>query len=111
LIRHYQPPAQFGVRFGVRMRQLYRFLPTRPTFKAFAVSQIRFCEFHGMEEVVGSIPTRSTKSPNNLDGASRRSGGICVVTCVVTRRFGAHSATALLCQSPLPFGGALQGRR
>jgi hypothetical protein len=21
--------------------------------------------FHGMEEVVGSIPTRSTKSPNN----------------------------------------------
>ena len=26
--------------------------------------------FHGMEEVVGSIPTRSTKSPNNLDGTS-----------------------------------------
>ena len=26
--------------------------------------------FHGMEEVVGSIPTRSTNSPNNLDGAS-----------------------------------------
>ena len=23
--------------------------------------------FHGMEEVVGSIPTRSTKSLNNLD--------------------------------------------
>ena len=26
--------------------------------------------FHGMEEVVGSIPTRSTKSLNNLDGTS-----------------------------------------
>jgi len=25
---------------------------------------------NGMEEVVGSIPTRSTKSPNNLDRAS-----------------------------------------
>jgi hypothetical protein len=27
--------------------------------------------FHGMEEVVGSIPTRSTKLPNNLDRANR----------------------------------------
>ena len=26
-----------------------------------------------MEEVVGSIPTRSTKSPNNLDGAKGHS--------------------------------------
>jgi hypothetical protein len=26
--------------------------------------------FHGMEEVVGSIPTRSTNSPNNSDWAS-----------------------------------------
>jgi hypothetical protein len=26
--------------------------------------------FHGMEEVVGSIPTRSTNSLNDLDGAS-----------------------------------------
>jgi hypothetical protein len=28
-----------------------------------------------MEEVVGSIPTRSTKSPNNLDGANRAAEG------------------------------------
>src|SRR5271165_4480323 len=33
--------------------------------------------FHGMEEVVGSIPTRSTKSPNNLDAANSCSDGIC----------------------------------
>ena len=34
--------------------------------------------FHGMEEVVGSIPTRSTKFPNNLDG-SNAGGRIYVV--------------------------------
>src|SRR5271165_1170261 len=38
--------------------------------------------FHGMEEVVGSIPTRSTKSLNNLDWTSgyprpRLSHGLC----------------------------------
>jgi hypothetical protein len=34
-----------------------------------------------MEEVVGSIPTRSTKSPNNSGGA--QSGiAICVMSCV-----------------------------
>jgi hypothetical protein len=27
--------------------------------------------FHGMEEVVGSIPTRSTKFPNNLNAGGR----------------------------------------
>jgi hypothetical protein len=47
--------------------------------------------FHGMEEVVGSIPTRSTKSLNRLDGASVQRLNICVVLCVVTRRFGACS--------------------
>ena len=47
--------------------------------------------FHGMEEVVGSIPTRSTISLNNLDGASARSLGVCVMLCVITRRFGADS--------------------
>ena len=47
--------------------------------------------FHGMEEVVGSIPTRSTNSLNNLDGASPRDRCVCVMVCVITRRFGAHS--------------------
>src|SRR5258708_5854886 len=46
--------------------------------------------FHGMEEVVGSIPTRSTNSPNNLDGADAHSDGACVIVCVITRRSRAH---------------------
>src|SRR5215470_17150084 len=45
--------------------------------------------FHGMEEVVGSIPTRSTNFLNNLDGLVGQSHDICVVSCVVTRPFGA----------------------
>ena len=45
--------------------------------------------FHGMEEVVGSIPTRSTNLLNKLDRASARRGGFCVMVCVITRRFGA----------------------
>jgi hypothetical protein len=47
--------------------------------------------FHGMEEVVGSIPTRSTKSHNNLNRASANRHDVCVMSCVITRRFGAHS--------------------
>ena len=46
--------------------------------------------FHGMEEVVGSIPTRSTISLNKLDRASASRSGFSVVVCVVTRRFGTH---------------------
>jgi len=42
-----------------------------------------------MEEVVGSNPTRSTKSLNNLDGTSSHNARICVVTCVVTLCSGA----------------------
>ena len=36
-----------------------------------------------MEEVVGSIPTRSTKFLNKLDGASAYRLDDCVVVCVV----------------------------
>jgi hypothetical protein len=35
--------------------------------------------FHGMEEVVGSIPTRSTNSLNSLDRASAFDHAICVM--------------------------------
>ncbi len=45
--------------------------------------------FHGMEEVAGSIPARSTKSLNKLDGGSACSRDVCVMVCVITRRFGA----------------------
>ena len=43
--------------------------PTLPTRKCCAVYDLRFELFHGMEEVVGSIPTRSTNKLNNLDRA------------------------------------------
>jgi hypothetical protein len=35
-------------------------LPTQPIRKRFAVYDLRFYSFHGMEEVIGSIPIRST---------------------------------------------------
>jgi hypothetical protein len=71
-------------------------LPSIPIHRASAflpnrgpVAQLG-ARFHGMEEVVGSIPTRSTNSLNNLDGASARNHGVCVMLCVITRRSSAH---------------------
>src|SRR5215470_12189680 len=43
-----------------------------------------------MEEVVGSIPTRSTKSLNNLNDLGSHRNVICAMVCVITRFFGAH---------------------
>ncbi len=40
-----------------------------------------------MEEVVGSIPTRSTKSLNNLNGAHAGNNGICVMMCKIHLSF------------------------
>jgi hypothetical protein len=45
-----------------------------------------------MEEVVGSIPTRSTNSLNKLDRPSARRHGIGVVVCILTRRFVCNTA-------------------
>src|ERR1035437_1714968 len=45
--------------------------------------------FHGMEEVAGSIPARSTNSLNKLDGAGACNHDVCVMVCVITCRFGA----------------------
>src|SRR5215467_12127171 len=47
--------------------------------------------FHGMEEVVGSIPTRSTNFLNKLGAVSRQGKLVCVMVCVITGGFGAHS--------------------
>lgn len=38
-------------------------LPTLPIHKSFAVYILAWDSFHGMEEVIGSIPIRSTKQP------------------------------------------------
>ena len=37
------------------------FLPVMPVRKCCAVYNLRFHALHGMEEVIGSIPVRSTK--------------------------------------------------
>ena len=53
------------------------------------VSTQLFLDFAKLaDQVVGSIPTRSTNSPNNLDGASARRLSICVMVRVITRRSG-----------------------
>jgi len=41
-------------------------LPTQPTRNHLSVNNLRFQAFHGMEEVIGSIPIRSTNCLNNL---------------------------------------------
>jgi len=40
-------------------------LPTVPAHKSCAVYNLAFEAFHGMEEVIGSIPIRSTNKSNN----------------------------------------------
>jgi hypothetical protein len=48
------------VKFGVKAQRFFWFVPTLPVFLPFAVNNLGIFHFHGMEEVVGSIPTRST---------------------------------------------------
>jgi hypothetical protein len=38
-------------------------LPTQPAYNHLSVNNLRFIRFHGMEEVIGSIPIRSTNNP------------------------------------------------
>ena|SRR5208282_2314413 len=59
-IRHYQPLAQIGVKLGVKTKPFSRFFQTQPISWPCAVNNLHVFQFHGMEEVVGSIPTRST---------------------------------------------------
>jgi hypothetical protein len=45
------------------------FLPVTPVRKYCAVYNLRSAALHGMEEVVGSIPTRSTNKLNHLEAS------------------------------------------
>jgi len=54
-------------------------LPVVPVHKYCAVYILRNESFHGMEEVIGSIPIRSTNHPNNLDRASVHKLTVCVM--------------------------------
>jgi hypothetical protein len=47
--------AQVGVKFGVKTKRFFRFFPTSPVLLPFAVNNLAIFQFHGMEEVVGSI--------------------------------------------------------
>jgi hypothetical protein len=51
--------SNFGSKF-LKYAPIEPVLPTPPTHKSFAVNKWLVGQFHGMEEVVGSIPTRST---------------------------------------------------
>jgi hypothetical protein len=66
-IPHDQPigPLPFAVvgKFVANLSQIAPIvpvLPTHPTPKCCTVYNLRFYSFHGMEEVIGSIPIRST---------------------------------------------------
>ncbi|MCI0353197.1 MAG: TonB family protein [Acidobacteriales bacterium] len=61
------PPKQLGLMFynfgrkiGRKYRPIHRFLANAPVANCLKTNYRLLCFFHGMEEVVGSIPTRST---------------------------------------------------
>jgi len=52
------------------------FLPVMPVCKYCAVYNLRFPAHHGMEEVVGSIPTRSTNKPYKINQLETSPGSL-----------------------------------
>jgi hypothetical protein len=47
--------------FWQQMLPIMPVLPVLPTHKYLSVNNLAFDPYHGMEEVIGSIPIRSTK--------------------------------------------------
>jgi len=65
-----QPGAPLGKKFVASLSQIPPIgpvLPTPPIHKPFTVYILRWDSFHGMEEVIGSIPIRSTNHFNHLE--------------------------------------------
>jgi hypothetical protein len=63
LIPHDQPGGPLVANLAAFWQQISPIvpvLPTVPTHKSCAVYNLAFEAFHGMEEVIGSIPIRST---------------------------------------------------
>jgi hypothetical protein len=63
LIPHDQPSGPLLANLAAFWQQISPIvpvLPTVPTHKSCAVYNLAFEAFHGMEEVIGSIPIRST---------------------------------------------------
>jgi hypothetical protein len=65
-VPHYQSSGPLGwilAAFWQQITPTWPFLPFVPVCKYFAVYYLRLNPLHGMEEVVSSILTRSTKYP------------------------------------------------
>ncbi len=56
-----QPTAPKLVSTWCQSAPIVPVLPVPPTSNQLAVNKLTFLHFHGMEEVIGSIPIRSTK--------------------------------------------------
>ena len=66
LIPHDQPGGPLVANLAAFWQQISPIvpvLPTVPAHKSCAVYNLAFEAFHGMEEVIGSIPIRSTNQP------------------------------------------------
>ena len=61
------PPDEILPAFCPQIAPIWPFLPVMPIRKCCAVYNLGLEALHGMEEVVGSIPTRSTNLINNLE--------------------------------------------
>ena len=63
LVPHSQPvlPVEKFVAFLSQIPPRGPFLPVAPVYNFHTVNNLHFLEHHGMEEVIGSIPIRSTK--------------------------------------------------
>ena len=59
-------PVEKFVAFLSQIQPGGPFLPVVPVSKCCTVYNLRFLLQHGMEEVIGSIPIRSTNKSNNL---------------------------------------------
>jgi hypothetical protein len=70
LIPHDQPGGPLVANLAAFWQQISPIvpvLPTVPTHKSCAVYNLAFEAFHGMEEIIGSIPIRSTNQFNHLE--------------------------------------------
>ena len=80
------------VSMGTRWEQ-YAFLSVpEGALRGISVPEVvdnALCKLNGMEEVVGSIPTRSTNHLNNLDRPNVQRQSVCVMVCIIPRHFAA----------------------
>src|SRR5438128_9795360 len=60
---------------GRKYRPIYRFQANVPVANPLKTNLRLLCCLHGMEEVVGSIPTRSTIPSNYLGSCTRQPAG------------------------------------